>query len=182
MPGVRRPRARPLVPRAAVRARPTQHIEIPALRRVVARKLVPLAPVRARPLQHIEVPPRCRERARPVVPRKSVRARPPQHVELPALRRVQTHDLYAKTTSVVQFLQRALASTATHHKMRLRVPCVRGKVFHLTSRARHRVAHGTTHRSKPGKIFHVRQVHETDNVGDDDVEGKTWNGILRVWM
>ena len=44
--------------------RPLQHLEVPALRRPHARPLVPRAVVRARPLQHLEVPAHRREHAR----------------------------------------------------------------------------------------------------------------------
>ena len=105
--------ARLFVPRAAVLARPLQHLEVVALRRFPARLLVPRAVVRARhfstsrwpplaayapsssprtcilarPLQHLEVAAIRRERARPLVPRAAVLARPLQHVEVAALRR-----------------------------------------------------------------------------------------------
>jgi hypothetical protein len=79
--------ARHPVPRAAVRAQPLQHLEMPALCRVFARPPVPLAPFCARPLQRLEVPaPRCLL-ARPLIPRAAVRARPLQYLEVPFKRR-----------------------------------------------------------------------------------------------
>ena len=80
--------ARVLVPRAAVRARPLQHLETAAKRRVCARQLVPRAAVRARPLQHLETAAPRRSLARLLVPRAAVRARPLHHLELAFLRRV----------------------------------------------------------------------------------------------
>ena len=82
-----RVRARPPVPRAAVLARPLQHLEVagslPAAR---ARPPVPRAVVLARPLQHLEVAVPRRVRARPLVPRADVLARPLQHLEIAAPR------------------------------------------------------------------------------------------------
>ena len=97
-----------LVPRAAVLARPLQHLEMAAPRRWCARQLVPRAVVLARPLQGLGVaalrrvrarihvpraavlarttsatsrwPPRAASRARVRVPRALVRARPLQHL------------------------------------------------------------------------------------------------------
>ena len=79
-----RSKARAPVLRAAVCARPLQHIEVFAYRRPGARCLVPWAAGRACPLQHIEVSILCRTRARSLVPRAAVRARPMQHLEVPA--------------------------------------------------------------------------------------------------
>ena len=87
VPTGRRTRTRPLVPRAAVRVRPLQHLEMPATRRVLTRLLVPRAAGRARPLQHFEVPALRRARTCLLVPRATVRACPLQHLEIPAIRR-----------------------------------------------------------------------------------------------
>ena len=76
-----------LVPRAAVRARPLQYLEMPALRRLTTRVCVPRRAVRARPLQHLEVPAVCRPRARQNVPWAAVRAKLLQLLELSAPRR-----------------------------------------------------------------------------------------------
>jgi len=51
----RRRSARPLVPRAAVRARPLQHLEVPALCRVLARPFAPWEVISAQPLQYFEL-------------------------------------------------------------------------------------------------------------------------------
>ena len=72
-----RPRpTRPLVPRAAVRARPLQYLEVPPTfaPSTSTRLLVPRAAVRARPLQYLETAVIGRGRiARPLVPRAAVR-------------------------------------------------------------------------------------------------------------
>ena len=100
------------VPRAAVRARPLQHLEVAVVRlrpndsaprrsraptsahrggRPSPRTctLVPRAVVRARPLQRLEVAAPRRERARVLVPRAAVLARPLQHIEVAARRRIR---------------------------------------------------------------------------------------------
>jgi len=106
-----------LVPRAAVLARPLQHLEVAALAayahvalstgsrsraptsaprggrprapRARARLPVPRAAVLARPLQRLEVAALRRVRARQLVPRAAVLARPLQDLEVAALRRAQ---------------------------------------------------------------------------------------------
>jgi hypothetical protein len=45
---------------------------------------------------------------------------------------------------------------------------------------RNRVAHRTTHRSKPGEICRV--FDPSENLADDDVVGKTWDGALRLGL
>ena len=82
-------RARPTRPRAAVLARPLQHLEVATLRRPRARPLVPRAVVLARPLQHLEVAAPRRVRTCVRVPRAVVLARPLEHLEVAAPRRVR---------------------------------------------------------------------------------------------
>jgi hypothetical protein len=103
-----------LVPGAALRPHPLQHVKVAARRSHVARPLAPDAAVRPQPLQHLPRPaasaaggqsradrgalthrqmPAVRgRRARGRAPRARVaalvlRAHPPQHVQVPALRR-----------------------------------------------------------------------------------------------
>ena len=45
---------------------------------------------------------------------------------------------------------------------------------------RNRVVHRTTHRSKPGEICRV--FDPSENVSDNDVVGKTWDGALRLGL
>ena len=78
--------ARVLVPRAAVRARPLQHLETAAPRRSLARLLVPRAAVRARPLHHLELAFLRRVCARPFVPREVLRSQRHHFLEVSACR------------------------------------------------------------------------------------------------
>ena len=88
MPALRRIRARPRVPRRAVRTQPLQHLEAPALRRIHARVCVPPEAVRKPPLQQLEMPAQRRTTERGCVSRAAVRMQPLQHLEVPAARRI----------------------------------------------------------------------------------------------
>ena len=94
--------ARANVPRAAVRAHPLQHLEVPALRRHRARANVPREAVRVSPLQHLEVPALRRTHARPLAPRAPVRVCPLQHLEVSAFTRVLACRLVPGTTELAQ--------------------------------------------------------------------------------
>ena len=61
-------------------------------------RVAPRAAVRARPLQYIEMPTICRLRARYRVPQAFVHARPLKRVEVSAQRRVFAHLRLIKTT------------------------------------------------------------------------------------
>ena len=84
---------------------------MPALRSFMARAYVPRAAFRARPLQHLEVPAQSRRRARVLVPRPAVRAQHLQLLELSAPRRCRTKEfLTRQATLPLPALHRAYTS------------------------------------------------------------------------
>ena len=82
--------ARPIIPQAAVRPRPLQHVQVPAQSGVLTSVLSPPAMVLPRPLQHRQVPFRSGAITRPPIPRAAVRPRPLQHRQMPTLSSAST--------------------------------------------------------------------------------------------
>ena len=70
-----------LIPRAAVRPRPLQHLQVPALSGTRARRRVPNAAVIPRPLQDLYTPARSGDCTRPLDPRAVVRPGPSQPLD-----------------------------------------------------------------------------------------------------
>ena len=164
-----------------------------------ARQLVPRAAVRARPLQHLEVAAICRARARPscstgsrsraptsasrggrppplsariLVPRAVVLACPLQHIKVAAPRRVLTQVFFTRqATPRVHVLKRAQVSL--HHGFpffRLLHRELRRQ--NRTLRRRHRGAHPSRNRSQASDICGIGQVGRPENMRDDKIVGK----------
>ena len=118
---LRRGRARPPVPRTPVLMRPPQHLQVASQRRPFARVRVPRAPVLTRPLEHLKVASRRRGRARPPVPRAPVPTRPPQDLEVAIPRRVRARRS-GDHARVRHALDRLAARPSRHRERRLEPP------------------------------------------------------------
>ena len=201
MPALRRICTRPIVPRAAVRAQPLQHLKVAALCRASAKKLlVPhAAAVGAQPLHHLEMSALRRLRARIFVPQAVVSTRPLYHLEVPALRRPGARVCVPRAAVLAQRLQ--LFEISSPRRYRTKVLSTRqatsplqalhraytskvhgfmlGKLLKLQSRRRHRVAHRAAHCWEPCEICGVVEILRFEDVRGDEVVGKAGDGLAR---